>query len=121
MMELKGKYELVVEVKLPDGTYTPIQNLIDFCLNDNQEVYGTLNQYLSIEYFDATGYGCLQTERNSQWIKNYFINVGVLSNVNDKILERDSLIHDLYNFRDWAIEYLNNSEKYIRDVKIDML
>lgn len=120
-MKLKGEYELVINVELPDGTYVAINKMVYFCLNENYEVIQRLIDYKDIEYFDDSVYGCLQTEKDIYWIRNYFINQGYVEKDWYKILNREKIIEELTLFRDWSEEYLNNSAKYDRDVKIDML
>ena len=120
-MKLKGEYKLHINVELPNGTLIPMQNLIDFFYEDNYEVISNLTQYPDMTYFDATSYGCITTEANYKWLRDYFIEVGYVAKSNDEILNREELINTLRLLSDWAEDYLNNSKEYIRQVKIDML
>lgn len=120
-MKLKGEYKLHINVELPNGKLVPMSNLIEFFYEDNCEVIYNLTQYPDMSYFDATSYGCLNTESNYKWLRDYFIEVGYVANSNDKILNHKELIDTLHLLNQWAGDYLENSEEYIRQVKIDML
>lgn len=120
-MKLKGEYKLHINVELPNGTLTPIQNLIDFFYEHNYEVISNLTKSQDTKYFDSTKYGCITTESSYEWIRDYLVDVGYVLKSNDEILNREKVLETLHLFNGWSKDYINNSNEYIRQVKIDMI
>lgn len=120
-MNLKGEYELLISIELPDGTFVPIDKMVKFTLNNNYDTLKYLTSYTFVKYFDSTDYGCLYTEDGVEWIRDYFIRQGYIEKDWHEIKNKEQIIKELNMFTEWSEEYINNEDKYLREVKLNVL
>jgi len=121
-MKLKGRYELVVEYELPDGTYIPIRNIIKFFLSDNYDAIKDLKADMNNIYlfFDDSNYGLLDTIINYHVLRKCFISMGLL-NKNYKIIKHKELLKVLESMHEEARDLCNNEKEYTREAKLNMI
>ena len=122
-MNLKGRYELIVDYELPDGSFTPIKNIINFFLQDNYKAIKNIKDDLNNDYlfFDDSSYGVLDFNNTASYVlRNTFIELGLVSK-SFKIIKSKELLDLLMSMKEDASELCNNKEKYIREAKLNMI
>jgi len=119
-MELSGRYELVIDYKLPDGEFIPVNNLINFFLNDNPEAEFDLESNLHDDYifFDKSKYGILNQE--DFIISNCIRSLGYI-NKDYKIVKPEELLVLLKKLSKDAFDLHKNKKSWEREVKIKMV
>ena len=121
-MKLKGRYELVVEYELPDGSYVPIRDVINFFLNDNYHAIPNLKDDLKNEYlfFDDSNFGLLDTMKRYYPFRKCFMEMGYV-NKDYRIVKRYELLNTLMLMHEDARDLCNNEKEHTRDTKLKMV
>ena len=122
-MNLKGRYELIVDYELPDGNFTPTTNIINFFLQDNYKAIGELEDYPDNDYlfFDDSSYGILEFHNKASFVlRECFITLGLV-NGDYKIIKTKELLDLLISMKEDARELCNNKEMYIREAKLNII
>lgn len=121
-MKLKGKYELTIEYELPDGTYTNVDNIVNFFLNDNYDAIPELEDNLTHDYIylDDSKYGILETTKKYLPILRSIRDKGLIDR-DFKIVNHVDLLFLLKSMHEDAVDLCNNMKEYEREVKLNMV
>jgi hypothetical protein len=121
-MNLRGRYELILEYELPDGNFVSARDIVDFFLDDNFEALYDLEASLHDSYifFDDSRYGILNKSNLNYKMTKCLKSLGYLDS-HDKIIKPEELLKLLKSMSEDASDLCNNMKVYERDVKIKMI